>query len=77
MYFTDRSLLPGNQPPLIRAGARYGPTWIPSHFPEDIAVSWDEQVHKAIDCFEAGAPEARLSRACPGGVSPVLAPRRP
>ena len=55
MYFTDRSLLPENQPPLIITAAPYGPTWIPSDFPEDIPVTWDEQVQKAVDCFEAGA----------------------
>lgn len=55
MYFSDRSLLPENQPPLIITAAPYGPTWIPSDFPEDIPVTWDEQVQKAVDCFEAGA----------------------
>jgi|SRR5277367_3876102 len=55
MYFTDRSLLPENQPPLIITAAPYGPSLIPSDFPEDIPVTWDEQVQKAIDCFEAGA----------------------
>ena len=55
MYFTDRSLLPENQPPLIITAAPYGPTWIPSDFPEDIPVTWDQQVQKAIDCYEAGA----------------------
>jgi uncharacterized protein (DUF849 family) len=55
MYFTDRSLLPENQPPLIITAAPYGPIWIPSDFPEDVPVTWDEQVQKAIDCFEAGA----------------------
>jgi uncharacterized protein (DUF849 family) len=55
MYFTDRSLLPENQPPLIITAAPYGPSLIPSDFPEEIPVTWDEQVQKAIDCFEAGA----------------------
>jgi hypothetical protein len=55
VYFTDRSLLPENQPPLIITAAPYGPTWIPSNFPEDIPVTWDEQMQKAIDCYEAGA----------------------
>lgn len=55
MYFTDRSLLPENQPPLIITAAPYGPLWIPSDYPEDIPVTWDEQVQKAVDCFEAGA----------------------
>jgi uncharacterized protein (DUF849 family) len=55
VYFTDRALLPENQPPLIITAAPYGPTWIPSDFPEDIPVTWDEQVQKAVDCYEAGA----------------------
>jgi uncharacterized protein (DUF849 family) len=55
MYFTDRSLLPENQPPLIITAAPYGPAWIPSDFPEDIPVTWDEQVQKAVDCYQAGA----------------------
>ena len=55
MYFTDRSLLPENQPPLIITAAPYGPIWVPSDYPEDIDVTWDEQVQKAVDCFEAGA----------------------
>jgi uncharacterized protein (DUF849 family) len=55
MYFTDRSLLPENQPPLIITAAPYGPIWMPSDYPEDIPVSWDEQVQAAVDCYEAGA----------------------
>jgi uncharacterized protein (DUF849 family) len=55
MYFTDRALLPENQPPLIITAAPYGPTWIPSDFPEDIPITWDQQVQKAVDCYDAGA----------------------
>ncbi|MFE3055996.1 3-keto-5-aminohexanoate cleavage protein [Nocardia sp. NPDC059239] len=55
MYFTDRSLLPENQAPLIITAAPYGPLWMPSDYPDDIPVTWDEQVQKAVDCFEAGA----------------------
>jgi len=55
MYFTDRSLLPENQPPLIITAAPYGPMWVPADYPEDIPVTWDEQVQSAIDCWEAGA----------------------
>lgn len=55
MYFTDRSLLPENQPPLIITAAPYGPAWVPSDFPGEIPVTWDEQVQKAVDCFDAGA----------------------
>ena len=28
---------------------------MPSDYPEDIAVSWEEQVQKAVDCYNAGA----------------------
>ncbi|MBS2005039.1 MAG: 3-keto-5-aminohexanoate cleavage protein, partial [Cyanobacteria bacterium SZAS LIN-5] len=55
MYFTDDSLLPENQTPLIITAAPYGPVWLPSDYPEDIAVTWDQQVQKAVDCYNAGA----------------------
>lgn len=55
MYFTDDSLLPENQAPLIITAAPYGPVWMPEDFPEDIDVSWDAQVQKAVDCYNAGA----------------------
>lgn len=55
MYFTDDSLLPENQAPLIITAAPYGPVWMPEDFPEDIDLSWDAQVQKAVDCYNAGA----------------------
>jgi uncharacterized protein (DUF849 family) len=55
MYFTDDSLLPENQNPLIITAALWGPSWLPGDYPEDIAVSWDDQVQKAVDCYNAGA----------------------
>ena len=55
MYYTDDSLLPENQDPLIITAAPYGPIWMPADYPEDIPVSWDEQVQKAVDCYNAGA----------------------
>lgn len=55
MYFTDDSLLPENQDPLIITAAPYGPMWLPEDYPEDIDVSWDAQVQKAVDCYNAGA----------------------
>jgi len=55
MYFTDDSLLPENQDPLIITAAPYGPVWLPEDYPEDIAVTWEEQVQKAVDCYNAGA----------------------
>jgi 3-keto-5-aminohexanoate cleavage enzyme len=32
-----------------------GRAWIPSDFPGEIPVTWDEQVQKAVDCYDAGA----------------------
>jgi uncharacterized protein (DUF849 family) len=55
MYFTTDSLLPENQQPLIITAAPFGPQWMPSDYPEDIAVSWEAQVQKAVDCYNAGA----------------------
>ena len=55
MYFTDDSLLPENQEKLIIKAAPWGPQWLPRDYPEDIAVSWDDQVQKAVDCYNAGA----------------------
>ena len=49
------SLLPENQAPLIITAAPFGPQWMPSDYPEDIAVSWEAQVQKAVDCYNAGA----------------------
>jgi uncharacterized protein (DUF849 family) len=55
MHFLDGALFPENQQKLVITAAPYGPEWIPSDFPEDIAVSMDEQVQKAVDCYNAGA----------------------
>lgn len=55
MYFTDDSLLPENQAPLIITAAPYGPMWLPEDYPSDIDVSWEAQVQKAVDCYNAGA----------------------
>src|SRR5215470_19484902 len=55
MNFLDGSLLPENQEKLVITAAPYGPEWMPSDFPEDIAVTMDEQVQKAVDCYNAGA----------------------
>jgi hypothetical protein len=35
--------------------APFGPQWLKSDYPEDIAITWDEQVLKAKDCYNAGA----------------------
>jgi uncharacterized protein (DUF849 family) len=55
MYFTSDSMLPENQQPLIITVAPYGPQWLPSDFPEDIPVTWEQQTQKAVDCYNAGA----------------------
>lgn len=55
MNFLDGSLFPENQEKLVITAAPYGPEWTPSDFPEDIAVTMDEQVQKAVDCYNAGA----------------------
>jgi len=55
MNFLDGALFPENQEKLVITAAPYGPEWLPSDFPEDIAVSMGEQVQKAVDCHNAGA----------------------
>lgn len=55
MYFLDDSLLPENQPKLVIQAAPYAPGLIASDYPEDIPVSMDEQIQKAVDCYNAGA----------------------
>ena len=55
MYFISDSMLPENQQPLMITVAPYGPQWMPSDYPEDIPVSWDDQVQRAVDCYKAGA----------------------
>ena len=55
MNFTDGSLWPENQQKLVITAAPYGPEWIPSDFPEDIPVSMEAQIQKAVDCYNAGA----------------------
>ena len=53
MYFTDDSLFPDLMQPLIITAAPYGPEWLPGD--ADVPVSFDEQVQKAVDCYNAGA----------------------
>ncbi len=54
MHFFDDSLLPENQEKLVIQVAPYGPEWLPSDS-DDIPVSMDAQVQKAVDCYNAGA----------------------
>ena len=55
MNFLDGSLDPRNQDKLVITAAPYGPEWVPSDFPEDIAVTMEAQIQKAVDCYNAGA----------------------
>ena len=55
MNFLDGSLFPENQEKLVITVAPYGPEWMPSDFPEDIPITMDEHVQKAVDCYNAGA----------------------
>ena len=57
MYFTDDSLLPENQAPLMITAAPYGPMWMPEDCtPEQkLPVTWEEQTQIAVDCYNAGA----------------------
>ena len=55
MNFLDGHLFPENQDKLVITAAPYGPEWIPSDFPEDIPVRMEDQIQKAVDCYNAGA----------------------
>ncbi|HSC82220.1 MAG TPA: 3-keto-5-aminohexanoate cleavage protein [Pseudomonas sp.] len=55
MNFLDGSLFVENMQKLVITAAPYGPEWMPSDFPEDIPVSMDAQIQKAVDCYNAGA----------------------
>ena len=59
MYFTNDSMLPENQQPLIITVAPFGPQWLPSDS-DDIAVTWEEQTQRAVDCYNAGATVLHL-----------------
>ena len=54
MHFLDDSLLPENQQKLVIQVAPYGPQFLPDDS-DDIPVTMDEQVQKAVDCYNAGA----------------------
>jgi len=55
MNFPDDALFPENQQDLVITVAPYGPEWMPADFPEDLPISMDEHVQKAVDCYNAGA----------------------
>ncbi len=67
MNLLDGHLFPENQPKLVITAAPYGPEWIPSDFPEDIPVSMQEQIKKAVDCYNAGATVLHLHVREPDG----------
>ena len=60
MNFLDGALYPENQQPLVITAAPYAPAWVPSDFPEDIPVTMEEQIQKAVDCYNAGATVLHL-----------------
>jgi len=58
--FLDGHLFPENQQPLIITAAPYAPGWLPSDFPEEIPVTMEAQVQKAVDAYNAGATVLHL-----------------
>src|SRR5215831_18650772 len=54
MQFLDDSLFPETQEPLVIQVAPYAPSFLPRDS-KDIPVTMDEQVQKAVDCYNAGA----------------------
>src|SRR3989344_1062634 len=60
MQFLDDSLLPETQDKLVITVAPYGPEWHPDDFPEDIPLSMEEHIQKAVDCYNAGATVLHL-----------------
>jgi uncharacterized protein (DUF849 family) len=60
MHFLDGAHFPENQQKLVITVAPYGPEWMPSDFPEDIPVTMDEHIQKAVDCYNAGATVRHL-----------------
>ena len=60
MNFIDGALYPENQEKLVITVAPYGPQFEVSDFPEDIPVTMEEHVQKAVDCYNAGATVLHL-----------------
>src|SRR6188474_1139369 len=60
MNFLDGSLFPENQQKLVITAAPYGPEWMPADFPEDLPVTMEEHIQKAVDCYNAGATVLHL-----------------
>ena len=59
MNFYDDSLFPENQEKLVIQAAPYGPQWLPGDV-DGLAISLDEQVQAAVDCYNAGATVLHL-----------------
>ncbi|NMO04900.1 3-keto-5-aminohexanoate cleavage protein [Gordonia sp. TBRC 11910] len=55
MHFHDDALFPENQDKLVITVAPYGPEWELNDFRDDLPLTMDEHVQKAVDCYEAGA----------------------
>ncbi|MCK0091964.1 MULTISPECIES: BKACE family enzyme [Rhodococcus] len=55
MHFHDDALFPECQEKLVITCAPYGPEWEPNDFREDLPLTMEEHIQKAVDCYEAGA----------------------
>ena len=55
MHFHDDALFPELQDKLVITVAPYGPEWELDDFREDLPLTMEEHVQKAVDCYEAGA----------------------
>ncbi|MGO4202770.1 3-keto-5-aminohexanoate cleavage protein [Rhodococcus sp. TAF43] len=55
MHFHDDSLFPEVQEKLVITVAPYGPEWEVDDFREDLPLTMEEHIQKAVDCYEAGA----------------------
>ncbi|MGD9946736.1 MAG: 3-keto-5-aminohexanoate cleavage protein [Burkholderiaceae bacterium] len=54
MEFMHDSLRPENQEKLVIQAAPFGPTWLPGDT-DDLPITMDQQVQRAVDCWNAGA----------------------
>ena len=60
MQFPDDALHPENHEKVVITVAPYGPEWMPADFPEDIPVTMQQHIDKAVECYEAGATVLHL-----------------
>jgi len=54
MEFLHDSLLPEHQEKLVIQAAPFGPTWLAGDV-DDLPITMDEQIQRAVDCYNAGA----------------------